>query len=203
MLKLNDEGLIPGIVQDARTGQALMLGYLDAEALRRTLTSGEVWFYSRSRQELWHKGATSGSFLKLRAITADCDQDALLLQVEPTGPVCHTGAVSCFFNPVAEAAAEPGPAGPGIMTELFQVIQERGQTRPEGSYTARLLEGGVDRIGKKVVEEAAESIIAAKNAEPQAIAYEVADLLYHTLVLLAATGVPLEAVWEELRKRRR
>ncbi|MBI2919297.1 MAG: bifunctional phosphoribosyl-AMP cyclohydrolase/phosphoribosyl-ATP diphosphatase HisIE [Chloroflexi bacterium] len=216
MLKPDDKGLIPAIIQDANTGQVLMLGYVSPESLRLTLDQGHVWFYSRSRQELWHKGATSGSYLNLRSVTSDCDEDALLVQVEPAGPVCHTGAQSCFFNPVTEpqwdSPAHPEPFGSAqdrpvegshVLQELWQVILERRRTMPEGSYTASVLKGGVDRAGQKVIEEAGEAVIAAKNADPQAIASEMADLWFHSLLLLAAAGVPPQAVCQELERRRR
>lgn len=204
MLKLNEKGLIPAIVQDAASGRVLMLGYMDAEALRRTLEQGQVWFYSRSRGELWHKGATSGSYLNLRSIVADCDEDALLLRVEATGPACHTGAQSCFFNEVKSAETQKSESqGASILDELYRIILERKALKPQGSYVAGLLEGGIDRISKKVIEEAGEAVIAAKNAEAQPLAAEVADLWFHSLVLLAASGLEPEDVWRELRARRK
>lgn len=210
MLNFGKENLIPVLCQDARSQEMLMLGYMDPEALRRTVRDGQVWFYSRSRKELWHKGETSGSFLSLRSITADCDGDALLLQVEPTGPVCHTGAQSCFFQPLTKEAAEGEtaglPAGPHqpILEELWEVIQERNRSRPAGSYVASLLEAGVPRAAQKVVEEAGEAAVAAASGEaPERVAAEVADLWFHTLVLLAAAGLTPEHVWQELRRRRR
>ncbi|MBI4297873.1 MAG: bifunctional phosphoribosyl-AMP cyclohydrolase/phosphoribosyl-ATP diphosphatase HisIE [Chloroflexi bacterium] len=203
MLKLAENGLIPAIIQDARTHQVLMLGYMDAEALRRTLEQGQVWFYSRSRQELWHKGATSGSYLHLKGIVADCDQDALLLQVEPSGPVCHTGAQSCFFNEVKSAEAEKGEArGPDILDEIYRVILERKALKPQGSYVASLLESGVSKVAQKVIEEAGE-VALAKDESPERLAAEAADLFFHALILLAARGLDPEAVWRELRARRR
>ncbi len=202
------QGLAPAVVQDARTGRVLMLGYVTAESLQRTLAEGEVWFYSRSRRELWHKGATSSNRLLLRRVVADCDSDAVLLLVEPTGPTCHTGARSCFFNAIGGegvvAEGEPADLGPAslVLADLEEVIAQRDRERPEGSYTARLLAGGVDRTAKKVVEEAGEVVIAAKNADPEEIAREMADLWFHSLVLLRSVGVPASAVWDELRRRR-
>ena len=210
MLNFDEKGLIPAIAQDANTGEVLMLAYMNEESLLLTLASGQAWFYSRSRQELWHKGETSGSFLNIRSIVVDCDEDTLLLKVEPTGPVCHTGNRTCFFRELSELEAkEEAPpftqisAGPEILSELFEVIQDRQRNKPKGSYVSSLLEEGLDRIAKKVVEEAGETVIAAKNNEPQQLAGEVADLWFHTLVLLAACGLPPQAVWDELRRRRR
>jgi len=210
MLNFDEKGLIPTIMQDANTGEVLTLAYMNEESLRRTLASGQAWFYSRSRQELWHKGETSGNFLNVRSIFVDCEANALLLKVEPTGPACHTGNRTCFFQQLSDAEVREGEsspqqasAGPEILSELFEVIQERQRTKPEGSYVSSLLEEGLDRIAKKVVEEAGETVIAAKNQEPQQTVGEVADLWFHTLVLLAACGLPPQAVWEELRRRRR
>jgi len=203
--KFDEKGILPAIIQDARSGRVLMLGYMNAESYQRTLSSGQVWFYSRSRQELWHKGATSGSYLDVVRAFLDCDSDTILIQVEPQGPVCHTGSQSCFFQEVEGLSKEEGQdAGdPAIVGELFNVILERKRTMPEGSYTRYLFEHGVDKIGKKVIEEAGESVIAAKNGEPGPIAAEVADLWYHSLVLLAATGLTPEDVFRELQKRRK
>lgn len=203
MLKFDDRGLIPAIAQDAESGRVLMLAYMNAESLRRTLESGQVWFYSRSRRELWHKGATSGSYLNLRRVVADCDGDALLLLVEPTGPVCHTGADVCFFDDIAAEPESETAVGSGILDEVFDVIEGRKRELPEGSYVASLFRGGLDRIAKKVGEEAAESIIAAKNGDPEPLAAEVADLWFHTLIMLSACGLEPEAIYAELRRRRR
>ena len=207
-VQLDDKGLVPAIAQDAKTGQVLMMAYMDAEALRRTLESGQAWFYSRSRRELWHKGATSGHYLNVRGVSLDCDGDTILLQVEPTGPACHTGATSCFFTPLAKGGVEfpdlSGPAAPrDVLRELAAVIEERKRTKPESSYTAKLLQGGIDRVGQKVIEEAGEAALAAMKPDKASVASEVADLWYHTLVLLAACDLKPEDVWEELRKRRK
>ena len=204
-IKLDDKGLIPTIVQDAETGQVLTLAYMSPESLRRTLESGQVWFYSRSRQELWHKGATSGNYLNVKEIWTDCDADTILVKVDPTGPACHTGATSCFFKRVEKEPSgyERPEGGVGIMDELFAVIQERQEAMPEGSYTARLLKEGVPKVAQKVVEEAGETAIAATQGDKEQLIREVADLLYHSLVLLAASGVRPKAVWQELASRRR
>lgn len=200
-MKFDDQGLIPAIVQHARSGEVLMLGYMNEEALRLTTTTGQVTFWSRSRQQLWAKGETSGNLLRLVGIRQDCDGDALLVLAEPAGPTCHTGAPSCFSRGLDGAEqAERLPAG-AILTQLADLIAQRAADRPEGSYTAKLLTGGVDRIGKKIGEEAAEVIIAAKNAAPDELTWEVSDLLYHCLVLLEQQQVPLDAVWRELRRR--
>lgn len=194
------DGLVPGIVQDARTGEVRMLGYLDAEALRLTIETGLVHFYSRSRQRIWKKGETSGNVLRLVDVRLDCDGDALLLRVIPVGPTCHTGAESCFFAPPIATSGEV-VAGPAIVGRIAEVVDQRHAARPEGSYTTYLFEQGVDKIGKKIGEEAAEVIIASKNDDPDALAGEAADLIYHLLVLLRARDLPLEAVWSVLESR--
>ena len=204
-LKLNQQGLIPAIAQDANTGQVLMLGYMNPGSLKRTVEGSQVWFYSRSREDLWHKGEISGNYLNLKEAWLDCDADTILLKVDPDGPTCHTGNTSCFFSPMDQLpdeyeATEPGP---GILDELFAVIRDRQQSPTEDSYTARLLEEGVGRVAQKVVEEAGEAAIAAAQADRENLPKEIADLLYHSLVLLAAAGVSPQAVWEELRRRRK
>lgn len=195
-LHWNDQGLIPAVVQHARTRQVLMLAFMNHDSLARTLAGPHVWFWSRSRQELWEKGATSGNYLNVRDVMPDCDGDTLLVLAEPTGPVCHTGEDNCFYQGEI-------PPGPEVLEELAAVIAQRNRDRPEGSYTAKLLSEGIDRIAKKIGEESAEVIIAGKNAAPAEIAWEVADLLYHTLVLLESTGVPLDDIYAELVKRRK
>ena len=202
-LKRNENGLIPAIAQDHETGQVLMLAYVSAESLARTLTDGDAWFYSRSRQALWHKGEESGNFLRVKSLQVDCDGDALLMKVDPAGPACHTGAVSCFFTELeAEPSYAESDAGVGVLQELFAVIKDRQANPTAESYTAKLLASGVGRVAQKVVEEAGESAIAAVQGEKEALAGEVADLLYHTLTLLAAAGVSPNEVWAELAKRR-
>ena len=193
--------LIPAIVQDANTRQVLMVGYMNREAYERTRQSGQAWFWSRSRQELWHKGATSGHYLNVRGITLDCDRDTILLQVDPAGPVCHTNATSCFFN-VVQPLAE-GPTAAETARELWDVIGRRLAERPEGSYVAKLAAGGLDRFAKKVGEEATEVVIAAKNQDPDELTREMADLWFHCYLLLANAGLRPEDVWAELARRRR
>ncbi|MBI4328353.1 MAG: bifunctional phosphoribosyl-AMP cyclohydrolase/phosphoribosyl-ATP diphosphatase HisIE [Chloroflexi bacterium] len=205
VLTSNERGLVPAIAQDAKTGQVLMLAYMDAEALRHTLESGQAWFYSRSREELWHKGATSGNILHVRDISVDCDGDALLLRVDPTGPACHTGNTSCFFQALDRADWQIGEpsASVAVLTSLAATIAQRRQEMPEGSYTARLFQEGRERIAQKVIEEAGETALAAVAGAPERLPSEAADLLYHLLVLLEEAGVPLDQVMAELRERRR
>ncbi|WP_298817606.1 bifunctional phosphoribosyl-AMP cyclohydrolase/phosphoribosyl-ATP diphosphatase HisIE [Chloroflexus sp.] len=196
----NDE-LLPAIVQHARSGEVLMLGYMNEAALAATRESGFVTFYSRSRQRLWRKGETSGHTLRVVEIRQDCDGDALLILAEPAGPTCHTGRPSCFFRDLDDAEVS-GKAPPvAVLARLADRIHARRDAAPTESYTAKLLHGGVDRIGKKIGEEAAEVIIAAKNGNPAEIVYELADLMYHSLVLLEQQGVAPEAVWAELARR--
>jgi phosphoribosyl-ATP pyrophosphohydrolase/phosphoribosyl-AMP cyclohydrolase len=190
--KFNSEGLIPAIVQDARTREVLTVAYMNMEALRLTLEKGETHFYSRSRQALWHKGETSGNFQKVQRVLLDCDLDAVLVEVEPTGPACHQGTYSCF---------DVQPGFGGAVAQLYDLIVVRKESRPEGSYTTRLFNEGIDKITKKLGEEAVEAVIAAKNDSSQRIIEETADLLYHLLVMLVEKGVTLEDIDEELRKR--
>ena len=203
-VKLNEQGLVPAIAQDADTGQVLMLGYMNPGSLKRTMEGVQVWFYSRSREDLWHKGEISGTYLNLTEAWLDCDGYTLLLKVKPDGPACHTGETSCFYTPMEQLPEEyeVTETGPGILSELFAVIQDRQRDPPEGSYTAKLLQDGMGRIAQKVIEEAGETAIAAVQENKENLPKEVADLLYHTLVLLAASGVTPNQVWEELRNRR-
>ena len=204
MVKFDDRGLVPVVVQDVDDGAVLTLAYMNSEALQKTLEGPDTWFYSRSRRELWHKGETSDNFLKVESVTADCDGDALLVRVRPTGPACHTGERTCFHNPVGKTPeTEEIEAGPGVLDELFDVIEGRKESAPEGSYTASLLEAGRERISQKVIEEAGELALAGMGDDGEHLAREAADLLYHTLVLLSAAEVPPNRVWEVLRSRRR
>ncbi|MEF3272989.1 MAG: bifunctional phosphoribosyl-AMP cyclohydrolase/phosphoribosyl-ATP diphosphatase HisIE [Chloroflexus sp.] len=201
MESMPDGKLLPVIVQHVRSGEVLMLGYMNEAALTATRESGYVTFYSRSRQRLWRKGETSGHTLRVVTIRQDCDGDALLILAEPAGPTCHTGRPSCFFRDL-DAAEVDTPALPvAILARLTDRIHARRDATPTESYTAKLLHGGVDRIGKKIGEEAAELIIAAKNGNPSEVIYELADLMYHSLVLLEQQGIAIEAVWEELARR--
>jgi phosphoribosyl-ATP pyrophosphohydrolase/phosphoribosyl-AMP cyclohydrolase len=205
------DGLVPAVVQDAADGRVLMVAHMDAEALAATAASGEVHFHSRSRDRLWRKGETSGNVLRLVRLALDCDSDALLVTVDPVGPTCHRGTRSCFDPD--DAPGDQSTQGFAWLETLWATIQARAAERPEGSYTAKLLGGGVDAVARKVTEEATEVLIAAKDdatAEAagsdrsptrDALAGETADLLYHALVLLAGRGVAPDAVIEVLRAR--
>jgi phosphoribosyl-AMP cyclohydrolase / phosphoribosyl-ATP pyrophosphohydrolase len=188
--------LRPCIVQDARTGEVLTLAYMDEEAERRTRETGEVWFWSRSRQELWHKGETSGNVMRLQALRYDCDEDTLLALVEPAGPACHTGERTCFYR--GEMTPEPAEA----LAKLERTIEERRTASPDDSYTARLL-ADPPAIGAKVEEEAEEVARAAGGESDERVAEEAADVLYHLTVLLAARGLKLADAFEVLNERRR
>lgn len=195
-LAFDDRGLVPCVVQDARSGEVLTLAYMNEEALERTRTTGETHFWSRSRQELWHKGATSGNVQRVRSLRYDCDLDAVLALVDPAGPACHTGARACFHN--GDATAVPHEALPA----LERTIASRRDERPEGSYTAALL-ADPERIGEKVREEADEVARAAAAESDDRVAEEAADVLYHLTVLLASRGVGLERALDVLNKRRK
>ena len=198
-VKFNSEGLIPAVVQDAKTKEVLTLAYMNEESLGKTIETGETWFYSRSRQELWHKGETSGNTQSVQSIKYDCDKDALLVLVEPKGPACHTGTASCFTGVLKEA--EEKQTNRYFLHELEGIIAQRETDRPEGSYTTYLFEKGVDKILKKVGEEAAEVIIAAKNRDHEELKWESADLLFHLLVLLKEQKLPLDTVLDALEER--
>jgi phosphoribosyl-ATP pyrophosphohydrolase/phosphoribosyl-AMP cyclohydrolase len=198
-IRFSEDGLVPAIVQDARTRRVLMLAWMNRESLNRTRESGETWFWSRSRGQLWHKGETSGHTQAVQKIMFDCDADALLVTVTPKGPACHTGAESCFFNP----PADQGTDFSGTLSDLYELVAARKEERPAGSYTTYLFDQGLDKILKKVGEEATETIVAAKNNDPKALVNETADLLYHLVVLLVERGVTLEAISQELALRRK
>lgn len=201
-LSFSMDGLLPVVVQHHRSGEILMVGFANREAVEKTLDTGHAWFFSRSRQRLWEKGETSGHYLDLKALRVDCDADALIYLCEPHGPTCHTGEPSCFFQ--ALGGLPRGETSGEAAGRLFETIQQRqANADPESSYVARLLSKGVDRIGKKIGEEATEVVIAAKNADRAELAHEIADLWFHTYVLLAQQGMTPEDVWEELRSRRR
>ena len=198
-LKYDERGLLPCIVQDARTGEVLMLAWQSREALERTLRSGQATFWSRSRGEIWVKGATSGNTQAVRAVRSDCDHDALLLRVAPAGPACHTGARACFFEAVEGAPDAPEPAG-ATFSRLEQVLRDRRSDAPPGSYTAKLYADDNLRH-KKIGEEATELVMASLRGDKEEIAGEAADVLYHLLVLLQPHGIGLEEVAEKLRRR--
>jgi phosphoribosyl-ATP pyrophosphohydrolase/phosphoribosyl-AMP cyclohydrolase len=201
--KMPDQ-LIPAIVQDAATGQVLMLGYFNAEAWARTQAEGRVTFFSRSKQRLWTKGETSGNFLHVVSLHVDCDQDTVLIMARPDGPTCHRGTTSCFESLAEQETVTllPAPAV-GLLAELDQLIERRRQYPAEepGSYTVRLFEKGLARIAQKVGEEAVETVIDAMAGNRVGVAGEAADLVYHLLVLLRATGSSLEEMLTVLRQR--
>lgn len=237
IIKWDDKGLCPAIVQDYHTKEVLTLAYVNEESFLKSLETKETWFWSRSRAELWHKGATSGNTQQIVGFRYDCDADAILFEVICAGPACHTGEISCFHNIVmaydgqegladdalvgnisgatgqqepqiekVQAVAEQGLAQGAderfaVLEELEQLIEERFKTRPEGAYTTYLFEKGLDKILKKVGEETAESIIAAKNNDNAELRYEVSDLIYHLLVLLRQQGLELDEIMQELQRR--
>jgi phosphoribosyl-AMP cyclohydrolase / phosphoribosyl-ATP pyrophosphohydrolase len=199
-IRYNEQGLVPAIVQDYLDGTVLMLAWMNRESLQKTLETEETWFWSRSRTELWHKGATSGHTQRVQSIRYDCDSDALLITVEQQGDVaCHTGERSCFHQ--IEGTIKSPPAD--TLSQVFEVICDRRDHPNPDSYTCKLLAGGDNKILKKIGEEAAEVVMAFKDDEPEAIANEVADLFYHTLVALAAHQVDIKAVYRKLQERRR
>ncbi|PHM07315.1 bifunctional phosphoribosyl-AMP cyclohydrolase/phosphoribosyl-ATP diphosphatase HisIE [Nostoc sp. 'Peltigera malacea cyanobiont' DB3992] len=198
-IRYDERGLVPAIVQDYLDGTVLMMAWMNQESLQKTLETEETWFWSRSRQELWHKGATSGHIQKVQSIRYDCDSDALLIGVEQLGDVaCHTGERSCFHQIEGKIVAPPGDT----LSQLFQVICDRRDNPTESSYTCKLFAGGDNKILKKIGEETAEVVMAFKDDEADAIAGEVADLLYHTLVALAHHQVDLKSVYRKLQERR-
>jgi phosphoribosyl-ATP pyrophosphohydrolase/phosphoribosyl-AMP cyclohydrolase len=202
-LKFDGEGLLPVIVQDAASGRVLMVAYMNRETLEQSLKERETYFWSRSRREVWHKGATSGNTQQIVRIEADCDGDALLISVKPRGPACHTGAESCFFTGLFSDGTPSPVQFSETIEKLMQVISQRKATMPEGSYTAYLFSKGVDKILKKIGEESAETIIAAKNRSRSELIVESADLLYHLLVLFVNEGLDMQEVLDELDKRSR
>jgi len=195
-LKWDERGLIPAVVQDVDDGTVLMLGWMDADAFESTLATGKVHFHSRSRGVLWRKGATSGNTLALVGVAADCDRDALLVLARPTGPTCHTGERSCFHTPMKEA---PLPEGVSL-APLFAVLRQRFESRPEGSYSARLF-ADEDQASAKLIEEAGEVALAVKNRDHDNLVWEVADVLYHLAVIMVAQGVRPAEVNTELARR--
>jgi phosphoribosyl-ATP pyrophosphohydrolase/phosphoribosyl-AMP cyclohydrolase len=199
-LKFTNDGLIPAIVQDYNSRQILMVAYMNEESLKKTLESKQAWFFSRSRQKLWLKGESSGNILHVIQIDYDCDEDTLLLQVLPDGPACHTGAVSCFYRTMY-SNPEKTTGNSDILRDLYNIISDRAENPVEGSYTNYLLTEGVDKICKKIGEEATETVIGAKNDNPAELTAEASDLLYHLTVLLVNQGVTLEDIFKELTNR--
>ncbi len=195
-VKFDEKGLIPAIVQDLYTNEVLTLAYMNEESLRITLEEERTCFWSRSRQKLWRKGEESGNVQHVVSVTADCDFDALVVRVIKEGPACHTGAESCFFNGLAAS----GETSDFTMQGLYELIEGRKTNPQEGSYTTYLFEKGIDKILKKIGEESTEVIIGAKNSKEEAV-YEIADLAYHVMVMMAEMGIPLTDVTKELAKR--
>jgi phosphoribosyl-AMP cyclohydrolase / phosphoribosyl-ATP pyrophosphohydrolase len=209
-VRFDDRGLAPAIVQDARTREVLTLAYMNEESLRRTMETGETWFWSRSREQLWHKGETSGHTQRVVSISLDCDCDALTIQAVPRGPACHKGNQSCFEDVIYETSSVSDKPMVGRSTsvgdaldDLYSIIESRNLERPEGSYTTYLFDHGLDKILKKFGEEASETIIAAKNDDHEALTREISDLLFHLFVLLVERKVTLEEITEELMSRRK
>lgn len=202
-IKFDDNGLVPAVAQDVNTGAVLMLAYMNRESLRLTIETGYATYFSRSRQALWKKGETSGHTQKIRAIHYDCDGDSLLLLVEQTGAACHTGEYTCYHNAIMSLVEEADRAPSArILQEVYNVIADRKIHPKEGSYTNYLLDKGVEKICKKVGEEASETIIAAVKGSHEELRYEAADLVYHLMVLLFNQGLTLSELWAELEKRR-
>ncbi|MGQ4667617.1 bifunctional phosphoribosyl-AMP cyclohydrolase/phosphoribosyl-ATP diphosphatase HisIE [Metabacillus halosaccharovorans] len=200
-IKFDQNGLVPAIVQDAASKEVLTLAYMNEESLKKTIETKETWFYSRSRQELWHKGATSGNTQTVVEMRYDCDQDAILVLVQPEGPACHTGAYTCFSETIDKQEVQAPQDRFQILNTLETLLAERESELPEGSYTTYLFTEGVDKILKKVGEEAGEVIIAAKNRDHDELKWEVADLLFHLMVLLREQKLPLDEVLNVLEER--
>ncbi|SHJ55665.1 bifunctional phosphoribosyl-AMP cyclohydrolase/phosphoribosyl-ATP diphosphatase HisIE [Paramaledivibacter caminithermalis] len=199
-LKYDKNGLIPAIIQDCITKDVLMLGYMNKESLKLTIETKRTWFFSRSRQKLWNKGETSGNFHDVKEIGYDCDKDALLIKVKPNGPTCHTGENSCFYRSIYEEESKDIETSK-VLDLLYERIINRKKESIEGSYTKYLFEKGINKILKKVGEEASEVIIAAKNDAKEEVIYEVSDLIYHLLVLLVYKNISFDEIRGELYKR--
>jgi phosphoribosyl-AMP cyclohydrolase / phosphoribosyl-ATP pyrophosphohydrolase len=201
-LKFDEQGLIPTIVQDFVTHRVLMVAYMNRESLDQSLRERQTYFWSRSRREIWHKGATSGNIQRIVGIDVDCDGDALLVWVDPQGPACHTGAESCFFTQMfSDEESGRNLSFSQTVEKLVRVIKDRKVGMPEGSYTTYLFSKGIDKILKKIGEESAETIIAAKNRSRSELVFESADLLYHLLVLFVNEGLEVQEVLTELERR--
>ena len=196
-VKFDERGLVPAIVQNAATREVLTLAYMNRESLAKTIETQQTWFWSRSRNELWHKGETSGNTQQVVSLVLDCDHDAVVVLVNPAGPACHTGSTSCF-----ETGSHATSIG-SMLDQLYELIQSRERERPANSYTTYLFDAGVDKILKKLGEESAETIIAAKNDDLGRLISETSDLIYHLLVLLVARGVSLEEIAKELNQRKK
>lgn len=202
-LKFDENGLIPAVVQDVITNKVLMVAYMNKEALQKTIETGTTWFFSRSRKTLWNKGETSGHYQIVHSIHVDCDEDALLVKVYQIGVACHTGNYSCFYRTLGMSETfQEEEVSCEVLPELYEAIMERKRTLPEGSYVAKKIKEGIDRILKKVGEEATEYIIAVKNKNKEEIIYELADLWFHSLIALAYEEIPLAEIFKELKRRR-
>ena len=199
--KKNSDGMVPVIVQDYKTDAVLMLAYMNKEAYEKTLSTGKMTYWSRSRDELWVKGDTSGHYQYVKSLTADCDKDTILAKVSQTGAACHTGSYSCFFNSIMEKEDAKTSNPLKVFEDVFAVIQDRKVNPKEGSYTNYLFDKGIDKILKKLGEEATEIVIAAKNPNPNEIKYEISDFLYHMMVLMAEKGITWEEIIDDLAKR--
>lgn len=202
--------IIPAIIQDFKTKEVLMLAYMDIISLKKSIAEGKTWFWSRSKKRLWNKGETSGNIQEIKEIRYDCDNDSLLIQVEQTGPACHTGNESCFYRILEDPETDidfeknsKGLADEAVLQELYDVIMERISEKKEDSYTYSLHKKGLEEIIKKMGEEAIEVIIASKHQDNKDIIYETGDLIYHLLVLLAEKKIKLEEIFDELRSRRK
>jgi phosphoribosyl-AMP cyclohydrolase / phosphoribosyl-ATP pyrophosphohydrolase len=204
-LKFNEHGLLPAIIQDWLDGTVLMLGYMNQEAVAKTVATKTVHFWSRSRNKLWQKGETSGHMLQVKELFVDCDHDTILVKAQPVGPTCHTGERACFFTKLNEQGdmvqQSSRDAVGGILDNILRTIYDRRSNPQAGSYTSKLFEGGHDKILKKVAEEAGEVLLASKGGKKEELVYEVADLLFHTLVVLGYHEVSLQEVFQELGKR--
>lgn len=201
-IKFDEKGLAPAVVQDYGTGEVLMVAYMNEESLKKTLETGQSWFYSRSRKELWRKGATSGNTQKVKAVSYDCDGDCILLKVEQQGSACHTGNRSCFYRSLWSDESSPKSANIGEMLgKLYEKVEDRRMNPVEGSYTNYLFTKGVDKICKKVGEESTEVVIAAKNESKSEAVYEISDLVYHLTVLMVHMDVRFEDIAGELLNR--
>ena len=199
--KLNSDGLIPVVVQDYVNNEVLMVAYMNEEAYNHTVNTGVMTYYSRSRQELWLKGLTSGHYQYVKELVADCDMDTILAKVSQVGAACHTGSRSCFFNEITKKDYEESNNPLQVFEEVFDVIKDRKVHPKEGSYTNYLFDKGIDKILKKLGEEATEIVIAAKNPNPNEVKYEISDFLYHMMVLMAEKDVTWEEITTELANR--
>lgn len=198
-IKFNDKGLVPAIAQDEKTGEVLMMAWMNAESLEKTVSTGKAHYYSRSRNSLWLKGETSGNFQIVKSIRYDCDGDTLLLIVEPKGPACHTGERTCFYRSISETGTKP--AGPAVISDLARVLEERKNADPKSSYVASLYAKGLPKILAKIEEETNELVEAATIKENSQVLYEFCDLLFHSMALLAHKGIAIDDVFGELARR--